>query len=131
MEAYLKRHGDITVISIQGPLTIEETQPFREACLKHLVGQKVVFNMARANFVGSTGLQAFMETIKAFDQGSTHGVRFVAAKSEFRRMISNLEAKRVEFFEQENHALKEWPLLCEADSTLNLAPDLISLEIEE
>ncbi len=131
MQAHMKRHGDITVITIAGALTIEETQSFRAACIKHLVGQKIVFNLAGANFVGSTGLQAFLETVRACEQANAHGVRVVAAKSEFRRLISSLEAKRIEFFEQENTALKEWPLLCEADSVARSIPDSPSLEIEE
>lgn len=131
MEAQVKRHGDITVISIRGALTIEETQPFREACLKHFSGQKVIFNMAQASFVGSTGLQAFLETLKAFDAGSAHGVRVVGAKSEFRRMISSLEARRIEFFEQEAPAIKEWPLLYEAGLASHSILDSTSLETEE
>lgn len=115
MDARVKRLGDVTVISITGSLNIEETQPFREACLKHFVGKKVIFNLSAASFVGSTGLQAFLETVSAVEKSTGHGVRIVSAKSEFRRLFSSLEAKRIEFFESEGPALKEWPLLGEVD----------------
>lgn len=108
MEARLKRHGDVTVISISGALTIEETQPFREICLKRFAGHKIVFNMEKAAFVGSTGIQAFLETLKTIDQNTDHGVRLVGVRSEFRRMISNLEGKKIEFFDDEGIAVKDW-----------------------
>ena len=107
MQAHLRRHGDVMVISISGALSIEETQPFREACLREFLGKKIVFNMAGANFVGSTGIQAFLETLRAMGEAE-HGVHVVGVKSEFRRIISSLEAQKIEIFEDETTAVKEW-----------------------
>lgn len=110
MDARVKELGDITVIEIIGSLSIERTQPFREACKRHLLGKKVVFNMEKASFVGSTGLQAFLDTVSAVDQASEHSVRIVSAKSEFKRLFQSLESKKIEFYENEVSAVTEWPI---------------------
>lgn len=123
MEARMKRLGDVTVISIKGALTIEETQPFREACLRRFSGHKVVFNMEGAAFVGSTGIQAFLETLQGIQRDSSYGVRVVGVRSEFRRMISSLEEGRIEFFEDERGAVKDWLPLCAPDSGGGSTPD--------
>lgn len=117
MEARLRRMGDVTVISISGSLTIEETQPFREVCVRKFAGQKVIFNMQRANFVGSTGIQAFLETLQSMDPGAQHGVRMVGVRTEFKRIISNLESQKIEFFEDDDGALRDWLLPCVPGST--------------
>ncbi len=108
MEARMRRHGDITVVAISGALVIEETQPFREIFLKRFSGQKIIFNMEQVSFVGSTGIQAFLETLRSLDTQTESGVRVVGVRSEFRRMISNLEGRKIEFFEDDAGALKDW-----------------------
>lgn len=99
MRAEVKKLGDVTIISIVGTLEIEETQPFREACKKRLLGEKLVFNLSGANFVGSTGLQSFMEAVKVIDDSGSHGVKMVGAKPEFRRLFASLENSRLQYFE--------------------------------
>jgi anti-anti-sigma regulatory factor len=64
--------------------------------------------MEQASFVGSTGIQAFLETLKTMDTATDQGVRVVGVRSEFRRMISNLEARKIEFFEDDANAIKDW-----------------------
>lgn len=105
MEARLKYKGDVAVISIEGALSIERTQPFREICVKEFLQKKIIFNMAATSFVGSTGLQAFLSTLKTLEEGSAHGVKLVGVKAEFRRVIGNLENAKIEFHESEESAL--------------------------
>lgn len=99
MRADVKMMGDVVVISIEGTLPIEETQTFREACRRKVFGEKVVFNMSRAHFVGSTGLQPFLETIRGIDEAAPTGLKFVGLKPEFRRLFSSLENVRFQYFE--------------------------------
>lgn len=99
MRAEVKKHGDVTIISIAGILHIEETQPFREICKKRFMGEKIVFNMSGANFVGSTGLQSFMDAVKGLDEAGTHGVKVVGLKPEFKRLFASIENARFQYFE--------------------------------
>lgn len=105
MKADLQKKGDVFVVSIQGKLEIENTQPFRDACLGKLMNQKLVFNMERASFVGSTGLQPFLDAITQIDQKSSFGLKIVGVKPEFRRVISNLETSKVSFYDDVNTAI--------------------------
>jgi anti-anti-sigma factor len=106
MRADVKRVGDVVVVSIEGTLEIEETQPFREACLSKLLSEKLVFNMKQATFVGSNGLQPFLDTISRLNEANEHGVKIVGVKAEFKRVITSLEAHRVTFHENINDAVK-------------------------
>lgn len=115
MKAALSKKGDVYVVSIIGKLEIEDTQPFREACLQKLNGQKVIFNMEKAAFVGSTGLQPFLDVIRQMDQGSEHGVRLVGVQPEFRRLIGALETQRVSFHEDVNTAMVSFTAVSRGD----------------
>lgn len=108
MEAKLKSLGEIAIVSIRGNLDIEETQPFREVCMKHLSAKKVIFNMEDATFVGSTGIHSFLETIKDLNGLSSYGVKVVGVKSEFRRLIMNLELTGVEIHDSETAAITSY-----------------------
>lgn len=108
MEAKLKYQGDVAVISIEGSLKIERTQPFKEVCLSQFLAQKVVFNMAQTSFVGSTGLQAFIATLRGFDQRGPHGIKLVGMKPEFVRLLGSMQFSKVEFHESEETAISSF-----------------------
>lgn len=108
MEAKLKSLGEIAIVSIRGALDIEQTQPFREACLKHLSSKKVIFNMQDATFVGSTGIQPFLDTIKTLSEGNQQAIKIVGVKSEFRRLLMNLELSGLEIHESETAAISSY-----------------------
>lgn len=108
MRAAVKKSGDVTIISIEGILSIEHTQPFRRICLEKFIGEKLVFNMKSANFVGSTGLQSFLDTIKKIDDTNSFGLKMVGVKPEFRRLLANIEASKLSFFEDVQPAVESF-----------------------
>lgn len=108
MEAKLKNQGEIAIITIQGPLDIEKTQGFREVCLRHFLGKKVIFNMEKTSFVGSTGLQAFLETVRTLSEENQHGLRVVGVQAEFKRIFQNLEIQRLQMHESEEGAMSSF-----------------------
>jgi anti-anti-sigma factor len=108
MEAKLKKRGEITVISVSGRLEIEMTQGFRETCLKNFTGRKIVFDLDQVNFVGSTGIQPFFETVKALNEKSLHGVKLVSVKPELRKILSHIESEKLEFHENEEVAIQSF-----------------------
>ncbi len=105
MEARLRYQGEVAVISIEGALDIEHTQSFKNVCVREFLSKKLIFNMANAAFVGSTGLQAFLSTLRTLEEGGSHGVKLVGVQPEFRRVIGHLESARIEFYENEETAL--------------------------
>jgi anti-anti-sigma factor len=108
MEANLRNQGEVAIITIQGSLDIEKTQGFREICLRHFVGKKIIFNMQNANFVGSTGLQAFLETVRTLSEENQHGLKVVGVQAEFRRIFQNLEIQRLQIHESLDGALSSF-----------------------
>ena len=109
MTAKLIDKNGVLIVNIGGTLDIEYTQPFKEACLRQFSSKKIIFNMEKANFVGSTGLQSFIETLQGLSQGQ-HGVKVTGVKTEFRRIFQNLELQRLEIFESDDSAVASFLL---------------------
>lgn len=105
MEAKLKKIGEISVVHIQGALQIEKTQAFRQICEKHFVGQKVIFNMDGASFVGSNGIQHFIDAMKLITANEVGLLKLVGLKPEFKRIFGNLDMKGLQIHESESEAI--------------------------
>jgi anti-anti-sigma factor len=105
VEASVKSQGGITIVKIDGALAIERTQSFREVCLRNFLNKKIVFNMEGTTFVGSTGLQAFIDTIKTLSEENLHGLKVVGARPEFKRIFQNLEFQKLQIHDSEDGAL--------------------------
>lgn len=107
----VKSVGEVLVVTIKGRLEIEQTQPLRDMCLKHLRCKNIVFNLCDTEFVGSTGIQAFLDTISGLSQGTTSGVRVVTARSEFKRILGSLELSSLKIFENEVAAMGSFEII--------------------
>lgn len=105
MEAKLKKIGEISVVQIQGSLQIEQTQLFRGVCQKHFVGQKVIFNMNDVHFVGSNGIQHFIDAMKLITANENGNLKLVGLRPEFKRIFSNLDIQGVQIHENEADAM--------------------------
>jgi len=105
MEARLRNQKDVTIIHVGGTLDIEHTQGFKKVILKNYATKKVVFDMREASFVGSTGLGAFLDTLRELSLCTSHGIKFVGVNNDFRRIFQNLEIHCLEIYESENGAL--------------------------
>lgn len=110
MEAKVKNEGEVTIITLKGSLDIEHTQPFREICLKNFTNKKVIFNMEGTSFVGSTGIQPFLETVRVISAENQHGLTVVGVKSEFRRIFQNMENPKLHIFETEATAIASFAI---------------------
>lgn len=108
METQIRQYGEISIISIRGSMPIDRAQMFRDACLKHLMNVPIVFNLEKASFVGSTGLTPFFEAVEKLAQSRPGSIKFVGAKVEFHRLLSNMELPGVEFHQSEMDALKSF-----------------------
>jgi anti-anti-sigma factor len=117
MDAKVKNRGEVMVINITGALEIEHTRSFRDVCIKKLINKKLVFNMQGANFVGSTGLQAFFETVRTLSEGSAHGLKMVGLSPDFLRIFQNMEINQLQIHDTEEVALQSFAVIKnEADS---------------
>lgn len=94
MKAIIKKQGDTTIVSMDGKLDYETQEPFREQMAKFCrqnrtdsVATKIIFNLENLEFVGSSGISAFIQTLKDFNSQAQSRPRYAHVKSEFKRII--------------------------------------------
>ena len=105
MQANLRKNGDISIVSISGALSIEHTQAFKKICESNFSNGKVLFNLENASFVGSTGIQHFIDAMKSIVTRNTNGLNVVCGKPEFYRIFSGLGVENLHFHNTETVAI--------------------------
>jgi anti-anti-sigma factor len=127
METSVRRQGEWTVVKVAGRIQLEKTQAFRDACLKSLKKQKVIFELDRLQFVGSTGMTEFFECLLDIKNMAGCGVKIVGLSSDFRRFVAFTKASSLSLHETIDEAFK--PTL---DPQIEFKADPVSvLEIVE
>ncbi len=99
MEAQIVKEGDVTIVSLQGYLDFETTEPFRKTCFQKLFNQSVIFDLRNLNFVGSSGLTSFLEVLRDFKIKNAQPVKFCGLSQEFRRLFWASEMNEMEVYE--------------------------------
>lgn len=105
MEARLKNEGEVTIVTLKGRMEIEAAQTFKVACRKHFSDKKIVFNMTGVSFVGSTGIQSFLEAIKFVSEQNQKGIKVSGVSPELKRMFDAYELSQLEFFSTDEEAV--------------------------
>jgi len=115
MKTQVEKKGDTLVVSVDGRLDFETYVPLKERLFKLIetgtdsVPKKIIFNFENLEFVGSSGISAFVQTLKDFNASSPTKPRYCNVKSEFRKIIKAFdEAEVFEFYETEERAQKSF-----------------------
>ena len=112
MKAKVEKQSDAIIVSMEGKLSYEIQKPFREK-LENLIQEantdktpkKIIFNMEELEFVGSSGISSFIQTLKEFNAKAASRPRYCHVSSEFRKMIEAFDQEEAfEFFEDEEQA---------------------------
>jgi anti-anti-sigma factor len=102
--------GSIVIFDLEGQLDFETTQQFQEACAKvmrqHGNAGRMVFNLERLRFVGSSGINQFIRVLKSFNVGPERP-KYCRVSPEFERLLRAFETTRSPFevFPNETEAL--------------------------
>ena len=116
MKTQFKKNGDTIVVSMDGKLDFETYVPLREDLFK-LVNQartdstpkKIIFNLEKLEFVGSSGISSFVQTLKDFNANSPTRPRYCHVKSEFKKIIKAFdEGDPFEIHDNEDRARKSF-----------------------
>lgn len=99
MQAKISHHGEIVVVRLSGRVDVETAEPFRKACLDHLIEKKVVFDFKELSFVGSSGILPFLETMQTFETRNANGFKFSSVGSEFKKIFAATSLQTIEIFE--------------------------------
>ncbi len=94
MKTEIDEQEDSIVISMQGRLDYETCIPLRENLSKIKTKsnasqspKKIIFNFKNLDFVGSSAIASFIQTLKEFNLSLSHRPVYHNVKSEFRKMI--------------------------------------------
>lgn len=118
MKTQIKKIGDTLIVSMDGKLDFETALPLRED-LSRIIRQaradsaprKIIFNLEKLDFVGSSGISSFVQTLREFNQASPVKPRYCNVKSEFQKVIRAFdENEAFEFYDNEERA-KKGPIL--------------------
>lgn len=106
METSVKKQGEWAVVKIKGRIQLEKTQMFREACLKSLVQQKVIFVLDNLQFVGSTGMTEFFQCLSDVQNMNQCGVHIVGLSPDFKRFVSFTSASSLRLHDNLEEAFR-------------------------
>jgi anti-sigma B factor antagonist len=109
MQAKIRKDGDITVVELKGKLGFETAEPFRETCADIPTNSKVIFNLSGLSFVGSSGIGAFVNTLRDLSVGSAVPPKFCHLKSEFKKVFRATDSS-FQIFEDESAAVTSFAL---------------------
>lgn len=95
-----KKDGNVLVFELEGHLDFETTQQFEETAQsmieKSEAPPRVVFNLERLKFVGSSGINQFIKVMKDFN-ANDNKPRFCNLSSEFVKMFRAYQTSRNPF----------------------------------
>jgi len=116
MKTQIKKLGDTIIVTMDGKLDFGTHIPLREDLGRLLdnskmdsVARKIIFNFENLEFVGSSGISSFVQTLKEFNSNSPMKPRYCNVKSEFRRVIKAFDEGDIfEFYENEERARRSF-----------------------
>ena len=109
-----KQENNVIIVELEGQLDFETTVLFKETCdslMKKGNTQRLVFNMEGLKFVGSSGINQFIQVLKSFN---THKEkpRYYKLSSEFTKIFRAFQTTRnpFEIHETESQAILSFDL---------------------
>ena len=112
MKTEIKKDGNTIIVLMDGHLDFENQIPLRENLIKlanqSKAGRKpknIIFNLENLEFVGSSGISAFIQTLKEVNSCTLTKPRYCHVKSEFQKLMKAFDETGIfEFFDNEDHA---------------------------
>ena len=116
MKTNIKKIGDTLVVTLDGKLDFETQEPLRQEMTRLVrraetdsVPKKIIFNLENLEFVGSSGISSFVQTMKEVTDRAPVRPKYCNVRSEFRRVMKAFdEEEKFEFFDNEERARKSF-----------------------
>lgn len=108
MNIKARQDGEIVIFELEGHLDFETTLNFQKACetvIEQSEKVRIIFNMERLKFVGSSGINHFIGVMKEFNT-LPYRPKLCSVSSEFTRVLRAYQTSRrpFEIFQAENDA---------------------------
>jgi anti-anti-sigma factor len=117
MKTQIRKNGDTVVVAMEGKMDFEMQDNLRQS-LHQIVADanktdqaaaKIVFDLQELQFVGSSGISNFIQTLKEVSSKTDQKPRYCGVSSEFKRVMQALdESKTFEFYDTEERAKKSF-----------------------
>ncbi len=94
MKTNIRKEGETIIVSIDGTLDFENQVPLKDdlqKLVKHTkvdsTARKIIFDLKNLEFVGSSGISAFVQTLREFNQAAPSKPVYFNVKSEFKKVM--------------------------------------------
>ena len=116
MKTEVKKIGDTVVVSMDGKLDFEMQDTLKQNLSKIIrqansdsVAKKIIVDLENLEFVGSSGISSFVQTMKDFNAASNTKPRYCNVKNEFRRVMKAFDEQDIfEFYDNQDRARKSF-----------------------
>lgn len=107
-----RQHDKITIFELEGHLDFETTQQFRNTCESYIrknAAMRIVFNLEKLKFVGSSGINQFIKVLKDFN-ASEAKPKMCHLSSEFLKVFRAYQTSRNPFdiYDDETQAIQSF-----------------------
>lgn len=99
MNATIDWDKDIMVVQLSGTLDFDKAYEFREKGLKHFIKDKVILSLKDLDFVGSTGMSSFVQTLAEISLQNPNGLQVCNVSLEYMRMLEPHFNEKFQVFE--------------------------------
>ena len=109
-----KQDKNVIIVELEGHLDFETTIQLKDTCaglMKRNGTGRIVFNMERLKFVGSSGINQFIQVLKSFNT-LNEKPRYCRLSVEFQKIFKAFQTTRnpFEVFEDESTAIVSFDL---------------------
>ncbi len=116
MKTHIKKAEGVIIVSMDGKLDFGTHVPLRDELHKLVqeaqtdsTPRNIIFNFEKLEFVGSSGISTFVQTLKEFNDQFPCSPRYCNVKSEFRKIIRAFDESEIfQFFDNEDRARKSF-----------------------
>ena len=114
MKTRMKKTESTLIVNFDGILEYDTHETLRESLQKlHRISssdqtpREIIFDLEGLEFVGSTGISAFIQTLKEFNASAPSKPRYLNVKSEFKQLIKAFDQDQLfEFFDSKDSSKK-------------------------
>ena len=105
MKSQIRKIGKNVVVQVDGKLDYETQDGFKESLRELARGtdstaKNVIFNMEKLEFVGSSGITQYIQTIKDFAKRTDQKAKILNASNEFKKVMKAFDETEVFEFEE-------------------------------
>ena len=98
MDANIVVDQDILIVTLSGTMDFDKAFEFRKKSLRHFLQNRVVFSLKELNFVGSTGLSSFVETLSELSQKNPNGLSLCDVGLEYKRLLEPYFSEKLQIY---------------------------------